>query len=168
MLRDALKIALAIIALTTMDALKRRLAWGSALLLWVAGCSCLVSGYSVLTHEQVVDLMWNDQIQPLLLQRFPAPRNRIYRKRMPTPTADVFYRTWATTHSAASSSATWCTTCAAETLSRRCCEDSSDLNEYAFALGALSHYASDNSGHPVINHVVALEFPKLQKNMATA
>ena len=48
-------------------------------------------------------------------------------------------------------------------MSRLCCEDSSDLNEYAFALGALSHYASDNSGHPIINHVVALEFPKLRK-----
>jgi hypothetical protein len=41
--------------------------------------------------------------------------------------------------------------------------DSSDLNEYAFALGALSHYASDNSGHPTINRVVAVEFPKLRK-----
>src|ERR1019366_4021802 len=26
--------------------------------------------------------------------------------------------------------------------------DSQDLNEYAFALGALSHYAADNNGHP--------------------
>ncbi len=41
--------------------------------------------------------------------------------------------------------------------------DSSDLNEYAFALGALSHYAADNSGHPTINQVVAMEFPKLRK-----
>jgi hypothetical protein len=43
-----------------------------ALFLFVGLCSCLVSGYSVLTHEQVVDLMWNDQIQPLLLKRFPG------------------------------------------------------------------------------------------------
>jgi hypothetical protein len=28
--------------------------------------------YSVLTHEEVVDLLWQDQIQPLLKQRFPA------------------------------------------------------------------------------------------------
>jgi hypothetical protein len=41
--------------------------------------------------------------------------------------------------------------------------DASDLNEYAFALGALSHYAADNSGHPTINRVVAMEFPKLRK-----
>jgi hypothetical protein len=41
--------------------------------------------------------------------------------------------------------------------------DSSTLNEYAFALGALAHYAADNSGHPTINQVTSLEFPKLRK-----
>jgi hypothetical protein len=42
-------------------------------------------------------------------------------------------------------------------------EESSDLNEYAFALGALAHYSSDNVGHPAINKIVAIEFPKLRK-----
>jgi hypothetical protein len=28
--------------------------------------------YSVLTHEQIVDLTWSDSIQPLLLRRYPA------------------------------------------------------------------------------------------------
>jgi len=42
-------------------------------------------------------------------------------------------------------------------------EQSSDLNEYAFALGALAHYAADNSGHPTINRVVAIEFPRLRR-----
>src|SRR6185312_200090 len=41
--------------------------------------------------------------------------------------------------------------------------DSTNINEYAFALGALAHYSSDNMGHPVINQVVAIEFPKLRK-----
>jgi hypothetical protein len=40
--------------------------------------------------------------------------------------------------------------------------ESSDINEYAFALGALAHYSSDNMGHPVVNKVVAMEFPKLR------
>jgi hypothetical protein len=40
---------------------------------------------------------------------------------------------------------------------------SSDLNEYAFALGALAHYSADNCGHPAINRSVAIEFPKLKK-----
>lgn len=41
-------------------------------------------------------------------------------------------------------------------------QESSDVNEYAFALGALAHYASDNMGHPAINRVVPIDFPKLR------
>src|SRR5205807_4259001 len=40
--------------------------------------------------------------------------------------------------------------------------DSHNLNELAFALGALSHYASDTTGHPTVNASVAIEFPKLR------
>ena len=43
--------------------------------------------------------------------------------------------------------------------------ESSDINEYAFALGALAHYSSDNMGHPTINRVVAIEFPKLRSQV---
>jgi hypothetical protein len=40
--------------------------------------------------------------------------------------------------------------------------ESQDLNEYAFALGALSHYAADNNGHPLaVNMAVPLLYPKL-------
>ena len=40
--------------------------------------------------------------------------------------------------------------------------ESQDLNEYAFALGALSHYAADNNGHPMaVNRAVPLFYPKL-------
>jgi hypothetical protein len=41
--------------------------------------------------------------------------------------------------------------------------EASDLNEYAFALGALAHYSADNLGHPTVNKAVALEFPKLRR-----
>ena len=54
-----------------MHSLKRHFEWSFALIVFIGLCSLLTSGYSVLTHEQVVDLMWNDQIQPLLLKRFP-------------------------------------------------------------------------------------------------
>jgi hypothetical protein len=42
--------------------------------------------------------------------------------------------------------------------------ESRDLNEYAFALGALAHYAADTSGHPLATNLsVALMYPKLAK-----
>jgi hypothetical protein len=35
------------------------------------------------------------------------------------------------------------------------------VNEYAFALGALAHYAADNNGHPIaINRAVPIMYPK--------
>src|SRR4029077_16906626 len=40
-------------------------------------------------------------------------------------------------------------------------DDSQDVNEFAFALGALAHYAADITGHPMVNLAVAVEFPKL-------
>jgi hypothetical protein len=39
---------------------------------------------------------------------------------------------------------------------------SKDANEYAFALGALAHYASDISGHPAVNQAVSIHYPKLR------
>jgi hypothetical protein len=42
--------------------------------------------------------------------------------------------------------------------------DSQDLDGYAFALGALAHYAADSDGHPVgTNPAVPLLYPKLEK-----
>jgi hypothetical protein len=39
---------------------------------------------------------------------------------------------------------------------------SQDANEYAFALGALAHYASDIAGHPAVNQAVSIQYPKLR------
>jgi hypothetical protein len=135
----------------------------TALVLIVGLSSCFAAGYSVLTHEQVVDLMWKEQIQPLLLKRFPGATEEDLRKAHAYayggclvqdmgyyPFGDKFFSNLV--HYVRTGDFV-------EALIR----DSSDLNEYAYALGALSHYASDNSGHPTINRVVALEFPKLRK-----
>ena len=85
---------------------------------------------------------------------------------MATPMAAPSSRTWATIRSAASFSAIWSITPAAATLSSPCSKtlsESQDLNDYAFALGALAHYAADNLGHPVaVNRTVPMVYPKLR------
>lgn len=127
------------------------------------GVTCLCSGYSVLTHEQIVDLLWKDQIQPLLLKRFPKSTEEDLRKAHAfayggSVVQDMGYYPFGNkyfsdlVHYVRSGD-----------FVEALIADSSDLNEYAFALGALAHYASDNSGHPTINRVVAIEFPKLRK-----
>src|SRR6266853_3551680 len=139
-----------------------------ARLLFVTVFSCAGAGYSVLTHEQVVDLMWKDQIQPLLLRRFPgATEDDLLKAHVyaygGSLVQDMGYYPFGShffsdlVHYVRSGDFV-------EALLR----DSAEVNEYAFALGALSHYAADNSGHPAINQVVALQFPKLQKKYGNA
>ncbi len=146
-----------------MRSLSSHLIAAFGVLLFLVSFSSLGSGYSVLTHEQVVDLMWEDRLKPLLLQRFPGATQEDLRKAHAyayggSLLQDMGYYPFGSkffsdlVHYVRTGDFV-------EALLR----DSSDLNEYAFALGALSHYSSDNTGHPTINRVVALEFPKLQR-----
>jgi hypothetical protein len=146
-----------------MCSLLKHLTRGAAVLLFVASFSSPGSGYSVLTHEQVVDLLWKDQLQPMLLKRFPGASEEELRKAHAyayggSVLQDMGYYPFGSkffsdlVHYVRTGDFV-------EALLR----DASDLNEYAFALGALSHYAADNSGHPTINRVVALQFPKLRR-----
>jgi hypothetical protein len=41
--------------------------------------------------------------------------------------------------------------------------DARDVDEYAFALGALAHYVADSTGHPLgVNRAVPVEYPQLR------
>jgi hypothetical protein len=47
--------------------------------------------------------------------------------------------------------------------------DSENLNEYAFAIGAMAHYAADNSGHRLAtNLAVPILYPKLKRKYGNA
>ncbi len=128
-----------------------------------AACSTCGWSYSVLTHEEIVDIAWKDQIQPLLLKRFPAATEDDLRHAHAYAYGgcvlqDMGYYPFGSkyfsdlVHYVRSGD-----------FVEALILDSSNLNDYAFALGALAHYASDVGGHPTINRVTAIEFPKLQK-----
>jgi hypothetical protein len=136
----------------------------AALLLFLfLSATHLCPAYSVLTHEEIVDLLWKDQIQPLLKKRFPQATEEDLRKAHAfayggSLVQDMGYYPFGNkyfsdlVHYVRSGDFVVIMI-----------QESSDLNEYAFALGALSHYSADNSGHPIINRVVTMEFPKLAK-----
>jgi hypothetical protein len=132
-------------------------------LLFVLVCSGFGNGYSVLTHEEIVDLLWKDQLRPMLLARFPQATDENLKEAHSyayggSVVQDMGYYPFGSkyfsdlVHYVRSGD-----------FVMALIKDSSDLDEYAFALGALAHYASDNSGHPTINRVVAITFPKLRK-----
>ena len=108
----------------------------------------LCGAYSVLTHEEVVDLLWKDDIQPLLAKRFPDATADDLKKAHAfayggSLVQDMGYYPFGNkyfsdlTHYVRSGD-----------FIVNMINESSDLNEYAFALGALAHYSADNLGHP--------------------
>jgi hypothetical protein len=133
-----------------------------ASVLIVLMCSGGSSAYSVLTHEEIVDLLWTDEIRPLLLKRYPGLSEDQIKEAHAyayggAVIQDLGYYPFGNkefsnlVHYVRSGD-----------FVRELLIESQDVNEYAFALGALAHYASDISGHPAVNQSVAIEYPKLR------
>jgi len=125
-------------------------------------CASASSAYSVLTHEEIVDLVWTDELRPLLLQRFPtltedqlkeahgyAYGGAVIQDLGYYPFGSVEFSNLV--HYVRSGD-----------FVRELLLQSQDANEYAFALGALAHYTSDIVGHPTVNQAVSIEYPKLR------
>lgn len=120
-------------------------------------------GYSVLTHEAIIDSTWNDSIKPLLLKRFPTATAEQLREAHAYTYGgaiiqDMGYYPFGSklftdlTHYVRSGD-----------FIELLIKESKDLNEYAFALGALAHHAADNEGHSIAtNQAVPILYPKLR------
>ncbi|MBZ5569963.1 MAG: zinc dependent phospholipase C family protein [Acidobacteriia bacterium] len=120
--------------------------------------------YSVLTHEAIVDAVWATHIRPLLQKRFPnatqdelrqahayAYGGAIIQDLGYYPHGNRFFSNL--THYIRSGDFI-------EALLR----DSRDINEYAFAIGSMSHWVADNDGHRLaVNRAVPLLYPELKK-----
>lgn len=126
-------------------------------------------GYSILTHEAIIDAAWKDGIKPLLLERFPKASQEelleahayvyggaIIQDLGYYPFGNSFFSDLA--HYVRSGD-----------FVLALIEESRDLNEYGFALGALAHYAADNAGHRfATNLAVGLTYPGLAKKYGPA
>lgn len=132
-----------------------------ALLLFVPAQA---GAYSMLTHEELIDLTWQDSIVPLLLSRYPnltpaelenarayAYGGCVVQDLGYYPYGDRFFSNL--THYVRSGDFI-------VTLFR----NSKNANELAFAVGALSHYIGDSVGHPEATNVaVSAEFASLRE-----
>jgi hypothetical protein len=127
------------------------------------------SAYSVLTHEELIDLAWNDSIRPLLLARFPGATDEQLRVAHAYayggcaiqdmgyyPFGKQFFSNL-THYVRTGDFIAW--------LFR----NAHTIDEYAFAIGALSHYMGDTIGHSeAINPATAVEFPRLRRKFGSA
>jgi hypothetical protein len=121
------------------------------------------SGYSVLTHEAIVDTLWVDAIQPALRKRFPAatPAELDHARAYTYGGCiiqDLGYYPFGNrlfsdlTHYVRSAD-----------FVQSLLDEARDVNEYAFALGAVAHYGADVDGHSLaVNLAVPILFPKLR------
>jgi len=121
-------------------------------------------GYSVLTHEELIDLAWNDSIRPLLLAKFPGATQEQLREAHAyayggSAMQDMGYYPFGkkffsnlTHYVRTGDFVGWML------------RNARTIDEYAFATGALSHYLGDTIGHSqAVNPATAVEFPKLDR-----
>jgi hypothetical protein len=139
-----------------------RLRMTTAILLSVLAAPANASAYSVLAHEAVIDVMWDDQLAPILKQKFPDTSAAALQQARAyayggSLIQDLGYYPFGSrlfsnlVHYVRSGDFV-------EALVR----DAQNVNDYAFALGALAHYTSDNLGHPIaVNRAVPIIYPKL-------
>jgi hypothetical protein len=122
------------------------------------------SAYSVLAHEANVDVVWDTAIVPALKQRFPhATPDELADARAYAyggcVIQDLGYYPFGSHFFSDLLHYVRSGDFVAELI-----DDAKDVDELAFALGALSHYAADNNGHPLAtNRVVPMEYPKLRE-----
>ena len=135
---------------------------GMALLLVVLMCGGNLSAYSVLTHEEIVDLLWTDEIRPLLLKRYAGLSEDQIREAHAYAYGGAVIQDLGYYPFGSSEFSNLVHYVRSGDFVRELLLESQDVNEYAFALGALSHYASDISGHPAVNQAVAMHYPKLR------
>jgi hypothetical protein len=131
---------------------------------WLVLAARPAQAYSVLSHQASIDSCWTPYITPALERRFPGATKEELREAKAyayggSIMQDMGYYPFGShlftdlAHYVRSGDFV-------ENLLR----DAKDRNEYAFALGALAHYAADIYGHEVgINKSVPLLFPELKK-----
>ncbi len=133
-----------------------------ALLLVVLMCRSGSFAYSVLTHEEIVDLVWTDEIRPLLLKRYPGLSEDQIKEAHAYAYGGAVIQDLGYYPFGSKDFSNLVHYVRSGDFVRELLLESADVNEYAFALGALAHYASDITGHPAVNQAVAIEYPKLR------
>jgi len=132
-------------------------------LLIVVMCGGASFAYSVLTHEEIVDLLWLDEIRPLLLKRYPGLSEDQIKEAHAYAYGGAVIQDLGYYPFGSAEFSNLVHYVRSGDFVRELLLESADVNEYAFALGALAHYTSDTMGHPTVNQAVAIEFPKLQR-----
>lgn len=120
--------------------------------------------FGLLAHEAIIDNAWEKSIQPLLKIKYPKATDSSLQVAHAYAYGgaiihDIGYYPFGSTlftnlvHYVNSGD-----------FINALIDEAQDVNEYAFALGVLSHYYTDKYGHPMCtNHAVPILFPELNQ-----
>lgn len=123
-----------------------------------------IGAYSVMSHQAIIDAAWENDLRPALKQRFPNLTDEDLKRAHAYAYGgaiiqDLGYYPYGSplfsdlTHYVRSAD-----------FILALLRDAQDPNEYAFALGAMAHYAADNNGHKIgTNRAVPILYPNLKK-----
>jgi len=122
-----------------------------------------LNGYGVLSHEELIDIAWDSDIKPALLKRFPNATVAQLQDAHAyayggSVIQDLGYYPFGNHHFT-----NFLHYVRSDAFVENLIRNAHTMNEFAFALGALSHYVADCGGHPAVNRSVPIEYPNLAK-----
>lgn len=134
------------------------------LLLFLLTTMPSLRAYSVLTHEALIDSAWDEGIRPVLMKRYPGASAEDLKKAHAYAYGGAIIQDLGYYPLGNRFFSDLVHYIRGGDFVEQLILQSRDLNELAFALGALAHNAADNYGHPIgINRAVPLVYPKLKR-----
>ena len=135
----------------------------AAIILVLHSMGTVSFGYSVLTHEAIIDSLWKDSIKPILIKRFPQATEEQLREAHAYAYGGAIIQDMGYYPLGSKLFTDLVHYVRSGDFIEALIAESQDLNEYAFALGALAHYGADSNGHSIaVNRAVPLLYPKLR------
>ena len=120
--------------------------------------------YAVLTHEAIIDSVWDDSLRPLLLHRFPKTTSQELLEARKFAYGGSLFQDIGYYPFGSKFFSNLIHYVRTGDYVEALLHESQNANEYAFALGALSHYLSDVDGHLLSTNIaVPILYPKLQR-----
>jgi hypothetical protein len=119
--------------------------------------------YSVLTHEAIIDSAWDQNIKPLLLKRYPNATHEQLREAHAYAYGGCIIQDMGYYPFGSELFSDLLHYVRSGDFVVNQIEEAQSLDEYAFALGSLAHYAADTQGHSIaVNPSVGVQYPKLE------
>jgi hypothetical protein len=129
----------------------------------IAGSIC--QAYSALSHEAIIDSLWQSNIRPLLLAKYPGATPEELKEAHAYVYGGCQIQDMGYFPFASHQFSDFAHYVRSGDFVVSMLRNAMTLDEYAFALGALAHYTADRTAHPAINRSVGLVYPKLKHKL---